>query len=90
MEADKARRIVLPVLELNEALFKAMKEKPPVSPGGRKGGRVYYALQEGVKPPQINVYVNTKSAFTENYQCVPCLPPPALSPLCPPSVQAVH
>ena len=80
--ADKSRRSVMPILELNDAVFDIMRKKPPISPAARKGGRVYYSEQVMTKPPKVVLAVNSADLFSDNYKYAPpvaqyyCLPAP--------------
>jgi GTP-binding protein len=66
--ADKSRRSVMPILELNDAVFDIMRKKPPISPAARKGGRVYYSEQVMTKPPKVVLAVNSADLFSDNYK----------------------
>jgi GTP-binding protein len=57
----------VPTPELNRIMEEVTARRPPPSTSSRHG-RIYYAVQVGVKPPTIVLFANEPSLIDENYE----------------------
>jgi GTP-binding protein len=63
---EAARGLTIKTSELNRVLEKIIDKSPPSHYAGGTG-KVYYATQTGVKPPNFTLFVNKASYFPRSY-----------------------